>query len=166
MSTLEFSQLLGNYGEFVAAIAVVATLVYLAAQIRENSKQLRVTSINAMNELINYGFDPIYNSDRNTSAWLVGLASPEELNELDHQLFELFMARLMNSFQTAVTHHRHDALDQRDFDRYMGVYRSVLETPGGQRWLASIGEEFLDEDAIRMLDTVKSRKVISETTKA
>ena len=32
MSTLEFSQLLGNYGEFVGAIGVVATLMYLVIQ--------------------------------------------------------------------------------------------------------------------------------------
>ncbi len=31
-------QLLGNFGEFVGAIAVVATLAYLAVQIRQNTK--------------------------------------------------------------------------------------------------------------------------------
>ena len=30
-----FAQLLGNYGEFIGAIAVVVTLVYLAAQVRQ-----------------------------------------------------------------------------------------------------------------------------------
>ena len=33
-----FAQLLGNYGEFVGAIAVVATLAYVAVQIRQSSK--------------------------------------------------------------------------------------------------------------------------------
>ena len=32
MSTLEFSQLLGNYGEFVGAIGVVAPLMSLVIQ--------------------------------------------------------------------------------------------------------------------------------------
>ncbi len=41
MSTLEFSQLLGNYGEFVGAIAIVATLIYLAVQIRENTRLMQ-----------------------------------------------------------------------------------------------------------------------------
>lgn len=35
------AQLLGNYGEFVGAIAVVVTLAYLAIQIRQNSKMMR-----------------------------------------------------------------------------------------------------------------------------
>ncbi len=38
MSTLEISQLLGNYGEFVGAIGVIATLLYLSLQIRDSSK--------------------------------------------------------------------------------------------------------------------------------
>lgn len=32
-----FAQLLGNYGEFIGAIGVIATLVYLAIQVRQNS---------------------------------------------------------------------------------------------------------------------------------
>jgi hypothetical protein len=35
MTTLEFSQLLGNYGEFVGAIAIVVTLAYLAMQVKQ-----------------------------------------------------------------------------------------------------------------------------------
>ena len=34
-----FAQLLGNYGEFVGAVAIVVTLVYLAVQVRQ-SRQL------------------------------------------------------------------------------------------------------------------------------
>jgi hypothetical protein len=34
MDHLTFAQLLGNYGEFIGALAVVATLVYLAIQVR------------------------------------------------------------------------------------------------------------------------------------
>jgi hypothetical protein len=40
-----FAQLLGNYGEFVGSIAVVATLIYLALQIRQNTDTTRRASI-------------------------------------------------------------------------------------------------------------------------
>jgi heme exporter protein D len=33
-----FAQLLGNYGEFVGAIAVVITLIYLAIQVRHSKE--------------------------------------------------------------------------------------------------------------------------------
>ena len=38
------AQLLGNYGEFVGAIAVVVTLIYLAIQIRTNTLVTHRTS--------------------------------------------------------------------------------------------------------------------------
>lgn len=46
-----FAQLLGNYGEFVGAIAVVITLVYLAFQIRQNTNSLNAGSIYKSAEL-------------------------------------------------------------------------------------------------------------------
>jgi len=41
MDHLTFAQLLGSYGEFVGAIAVVITLVYLSVQIRQNSNAVQ-----------------------------------------------------------------------------------------------------------------------------
>ena len=43
-----FAQLLGNYGEFVGAIAVVITLAYLAIQIRQNTGVTRAASHHAI----------------------------------------------------------------------------------------------------------------------
>ncbi len=39
------AQLLGNFGEFIGAIAVVATLGYVAVQIRQNTHQARVNAM-------------------------------------------------------------------------------------------------------------------------
>jgi hypothetical protein len=41
VSLIEVSQLLGNFGEFFGAVAVVATLAYLASQLRQNTKARR-----------------------------------------------------------------------------------------------------------------------------
>ena len=41
---------LGSIGEFVAAIATLATLIYLALQIRQNTKTVRASAHHAMTE--------------------------------------------------------------------------------------------------------------------
>ena len=46
------AQLLGNFGEFIGAIAVVITLVYLAVQVRLGKK-----SLDASTQLIQRGYD-------------------------------------------------------------------------------------------------------------
>ncbi len=47
MTLMETSQLLGNLGEFVGAIAVVATLLYLATQVRNSTIQARASAYQA-----------------------------------------------------------------------------------------------------------------------
>jgi hypothetical protein len=48
MDLMSAAQLLGSFGEFVGAIAVVSTLVYLSVQIRQHTKQVASTYTQAM----------------------------------------------------------------------------------------------------------------------
>ena len=91
---------LGALGEVVGAVAVVLSLFYLGRQIRDNSKQVRAAAIIDVNRLINEGFDPIYGNPAYLDVWFRGLESREDLNDFDRNLFDLFMARLMNSYAT------------------------------------------------------------------
>lgn len=47
-----FAELLGNYGEFVGAIGVVITLVYLAIQIRQNTQTMKSTALRSMQDVV------------------------------------------------------------------------------------------------------------------
>ena len=44
MSLMDIAQLLGNLGEFIGAIVIVATLIYLAMQVRQNTNALHAQS--------------------------------------------------------------------------------------------------------------------------
>ena len=50
MTLVEMAQLLGNFGEFVGAIAVVATLIYLTTQIRQNTSALQSAAAQAVHD--------------------------------------------------------------------------------------------------------------------
>ncbi len=59
MSVLELSQLLGNYGELIGAIAVLITLIYLAKQIQHSTEVSKVTSYHeAVGQIVQSGLDP------------------------------------------------------------------------------------------------------------
>jgi hypothetical protein len=47
MTLMDVAQLLGNFGEFVGAIAVIATLSYLAIQVRNSTVQARASAYQA-----------------------------------------------------------------------------------------------------------------------
>ena len=152
---------LGAIGELLGAVAVVITLIYLARQIRENSRQVRVSSITSINQLINEGFDPIYNNQTYSEVWFRGLESRELLDDFQRDLFDLFMARLMNSFGTVLVLYQNDTLDETSFQRYVGVYRGIAKSKGGQQWLEEIGFDIIGEEAAAVLESGKSLPLIS-----
>ena len=137
----------GALGEIVGGIGVVVTLIYLAIQIRENSRQMRVSSLISINQLINEGWEPIYNNDRNIRVWNTGLRSPTELEEEDLALFHLFMTRLINVLSTSFAQYRQNALTTDEFRKYAIRANSLLLSPGGEHWLSEGGTEILTNDA-------------------
>ena len=47
MTLMETAQLLGNFGEFVASIAVLATIIYLAVQVKQAKRQIALSGFQA-----------------------------------------------------------------------------------------------------------------------
>ena len=98
MDHATLAQLLGNYGEFIGALAVVGTLVYLAAQIREarraiiaQSYQYRTDAVSdlqiqiAQSELILQSLQRLSSVD-----------SASELSELEFRRSYLVNRAIMN----------------------------------------------------------------------
>ena len=87
---------IGAIGGVVGAIAVVATLIYLAAQIRQNTKALTT----AIYESIIGGFNDVisfHNSDAETSSLTRrGWLEPNELNEEEIFRFNMLARYLAN----------------------------------------------------------------------
>ena len=144
---------IGAIGEVVGAIAVIVTIAYLARQVRENSKQMRVGSLIALNHLVNEGFDPIYNDDRSIRIWTQGHAAPEELDAEDEAVFSLYMSRLVVVMQTALSHGDYGVeLHPDDVDRYLGSLKGILESPGGRAWRERMdGESYIMDRTRAML---------------
>ena len=143
---------IGAIGEIVGAAAVVATLFYLARQINDGSKQIKMSSLAELNTLFNDGFLPIYNSRESMEIWVRGLAAPDELPEVEREIFFLFVRRLMNPFDTAVAQYLAGTLDQHQFERYRVYMKELLSSPGGSAWLAATAAQGpMTPDALNLL---------------
>ena len=130
MTLMETAQLLGNFGEFIGAIAVVATLFYLAVQVRE-SKQA---------------------TEANTKA-IAGNSAREVL--LSHANWHLELARdpelkriLIKSCQPQMEEYSPE--ERHEFTTYLVSVLQVAQAyfvnrdleigyEGGELWLESVG---------------------------
>ena len=89
---------LGAVGEFIGAIGVVITLVYLAHQIRQNTSQLKQNSltakaaaVNASNIALRETRQSIFESAEMPEIFLRGNENPKELSEMAMLRYRLVM---------------------------------------------------------------------------
>jgi hypothetical protein len=110
---------LGNIGEFVAAIAVVVSLVYLAIQIRDGARQtehntraLYLAAMNTSQENFARRREWFIRDPRLYDLWERGLKSPTDLEPVDQQIFRDLMWELMFNCQIIYLQHREGMYDR------------------------------------------------------
>ena len=95
-----FAQLLGNYGEFVGAIAVVITLAYLAVQIRQNTGVTRAASHHAIVEALNRGNLAQAEDAELAQIWVSGSENRGGLSEAERQRFDMLLLSYFHVFDS------------------------------------------------------------------
>jgi hypothetical protein len=77
----------GAVGEILGAAGVIATLGYLALQIRQNTRQTQALAANASAIALQGARKSVYESAEVTEFWLKGMSHPDELSEHDYYRF-------------------------------------------------------------------------------
>ncbi len=128
---------LGSIGELVAAIATIATLFYLAMQIRHSSEATRGASQQA---LLDTSFDASWELGRDVEhARIVGagLLDFDALNDRDKTIFSLTVQRYVGNLEKGLRLREAGLIDPETLDSVgLGVVL-VIESPGGASWWES-----------------------------
>jgi hypothetical protein len=131
---------LGAVGEFVGAIGVVVTLIYLAYQIRQNTFQLKrseltakAAAVNASNIALRETRRTIFETAEMTEIFQQGNGNPEVLGEVPMLRYRLVMQNVTEVMvdiytQTLVTTFSPETWDSQG----VSLVERVLGTPGGQ----------------------------------
>jgi hypothetical protein len=108
MTLMETAQLLGNFGEFVGAVAVVATLVYLIIQVRhgaknmeENTRQMKVMAFNQHDESVGSWRMNMYTNTDLAELWLAGGRADTRFDDTQKLRFENMVVDYLQRSRTA-----------------------------------------------------------------
>jgi hypothetical protein len=124
---------LGSLGELIAAGATVVTLVYLATQIRQNTRATRASSVqNAASGLVN-AVGLMSQSPQNADVMHRGLGSQDDLSEAEQTHFAFMLSVAFSHFDGMYWAHREGTLPPEIWEREQSLLRFYLSTPGG-RW--------------------------------
>jgi hypothetical protein len=119
------AQLLGNVGEFFGAIAVVATLAYLAVQIRQNTNALRSASYEHWNQQ-SAEFAHFYANHAKELTELEKFDRLEDLSSEQLKYFNGMSTIAANQAMCAFLQHRAGTLDEDVFDSRIGAFLNFL----------------------------------------
>ena len=132
---------LGSGSEFVGAIGVILTLLYLARQIGHNTVAVKATSLGAVIDswrVVNR--DVILSSPENRRTFYRGMNSYEALNQDEKQVFNLLVAEFVLQLHNVWQLHQRGIVDDVDLKAWTGFTLSVLKTPGGAvHWSITTG---------------------------
>jgi len=124
---------LGNLGDFLGGIAVVITLIYLAFQIRENSRSTRLAAMQStMLAAQNIGRLPA--QDRNLARVVrVGMHDPDDLDADEFQQFRYYLINLLRVHEDMFVQHAHGVIDDETWIARAKSLRTIFLSPGGRK---------------------------------
>jgi hypothetical protein len=146
---------LGNLGEFLAAIAVIITLIYLAFQIRQNTRQisqntqsLRLAAGHAFKRDTQDLRVALVHDAEAARILRTGLGDVTSLNDDERARFNLLLAAIIEHIQFAFER-REEGLVEWDAQRAFML--SYFSQPGVQEWWKS-GRQIFNAAFVRYVE--------------
>lgn len=127
---------LGNIGEFVGAIAVVVSLLYLAVQIRHSSRVSQFEAHRNLSESIASVLSEIATNPDLYRLWKVMTESPEEATADDRERFGMLLHSFFTVFSDA---HRFSTTDPHLAVRYQSFIKRFIKLPSVSSWWSRQG---------------------------
>jgi hypothetical protein len=125
---------MGSIGELLAAVATIATLVYLARQLRANTAAVQGESRRA-HRAASSAANLTIASDANVAALFnTGLADFDAMDATQHTQFSFLMAELFGSWEAAHQEFETGIVDKFQVDSMVRSHLPFLRTPGGGKW--------------------------------
>ncbi len=130
----KLSEVLGNFGEFFGAIAVVITLGYLAIQIRQNTRSNYVNSQQAVQrQLSNIYLQLATNQDFAALASRFRKPMVDDLSPLDEERANSFTILMLNTYGNVEYAYRNRHFSAHEYEEYRRAFRRTLA-----RWPALV----------------------------
>jgi hypothetical protein len=118
--------------ELLGALGVFLTLIYLAMQIRDNTRSLQAGSLESVLEgPRDRYFLPMASNADMADIFARGLNSLDELDEKETRRFFYMMYEQLFQMQQVMHLRERELIPQVDFDAWLDYTASLLRTPGG-----------------------------------
>ena len=128
---------LGSIGEFVAALATVATLIYLAVQIRQNTRSLRANAYQDTVRSSNDWAAFFVHHPETSKTFLKGITDPRSLDKAEALEFTHLIEIYLRNYSAAQKLARDGLIPAEPCDAYENALRKWFASPELRDWWKS-----------------------------
>jgi len=133
---------IGAVGETVGALAVLVTLVYLAMQIRQNTRAVQAAAVDSANSQVSKTREVIFADADVTNMYRRGSEDPASLSEDDTIRYRLLMHNIMLSLSNSITQASVTGLSESMSQVELPILARVVGTAGGRWFWKTYRHEF------------------------
>ena len=130
-------EMLAAIGQLVAVIIGIPSVIYLAAQIRQQTKERKQAAVHALTEQWGDLTRSLHDSSEVAEVYLRGLQSFTGLAPTDKIRFSAFFNRFMNVFEGMYFSHREGILVDSSWDAIERILEDFVTNRGLQEWWAT-----------------------------
>ena len=125
---------LGSIGEFLGAIGVIASLIYLAVQIRQNTRSVRAASFQETVRDAAAMSDTLATNAALSRIYWEGVQDYDALKPDERHRFGAYLLGVFRRMENFVYQTEHGALESDSWEGLRNLTRIILSTPGGAAW--------------------------------
>ena len=137
-------QALGSLGEFVSAMVVVVSLIYLGRQMKQNTASVRAASFNSMVQNSISLLEKTYSNGEVAEFISRAERDPSTLTPGERRRWDAYMTAVYRHFGNVVYQYRSGALDHRMWESYDRTLRDHLRNPSWAQWFHANRHVFSD----------------------
>jgi hypothetical protein len=136
--------------DILSAVGVMVSLVYVAYQIRQNTRAMRqsertarAAAFNASATSYRENRKALYENAEITKLFLKGLANPESLDEISMYRFRLILLNFIDGNLDVYTQSVQTGYSPETWEHQgRSVLKRVLQTPGGEWFWNAFGSDY------------------------
>jgi len=157
MTLNEFQQII----EIIASILVVPSLIYLAIQVRQNTKQMQATASFQWVEASGQMNAVVAGDTKAASVFRRGWNDPTSLNEDEQMQFLIHMGQFMQIYSTMYEQYQSGLLPKTQWHNCRKDLISALSSPGGIFVWDNFGSKGLDSSFVEYVENLRNTDEVS-----
>jgi len=144
---------IGAVAEGIGAAGVIASLLYLAIQVRASTRASAVASKFRSAEMQSDFISLLIETPELNDLWLRGLAELDSLSESDYYRFSNMSLKAFWLFSAGHFQYKTGALSEGEWHESRAVLQYWLRSPGCQAWWAKLGRASFGPDFREYVDS-------------